>query len=465
MNKLSPKTIWLLFILAAVSFLFTLHLSHIGEEGVYTISSFEMWYHKHYLYPLLYGTNYGRPPMFNWLIILLAKVVGWSNMLLASRLLTVGATIGSGLALAWLGKNIFRANLFAAFAALAYLTTDALLYHGWLAYSDPLFALFIFSAIACLWVAWEREVVVLLVIAVLFLTAAFLTKALTAYVFYLIAFSVLLWLGKRKFLLQPWSIVLHLGVFCFPLLWAMLTNDLNGSSLIRDIWYWGWEAGKNTAITTYIKQLVTFPLEIFVRILPISLVAIYYFWQGKGSFAQTHKVALKFLMLFVIISFMPYWLTTKHSARYILPLYPFIVLWCSYIVWHSGARALRVALIWCIAAIIIKYLTVIFWWPYYQSSYRGNYLAVAQDVTQYARDYSLYENNAGAVEHSVIDNINILRYPAMPLHSINLKASQESSYFVITTDSDFNSGSIVRKYTLGKSGKNIYLLCYGQACV
>ena len=43
-KDVSTRTIWLLFSLAAISFIFTLNLSHIGEEGVYTISSFEMWY-------------------------------------------------------------------------------------------------------------------------------------------------------------------------------------------------------------------------------------------------------------------------------------------------------------------------------------------------------------------------------------------------------------------------------------
>jgi hypothetical protein len=61
-KEIPQKIIWLLFSIAAISFVFTLSLSPIGEEGVYTISSFEMWYNQHYLYPLLYGANYGRPP-------------------------------------------------------------------------------------------------------------------------------------------------------------------------------------------------------------------------------------------------------------------------------------------------------------------------------------------------------------------------------------------------------------------
>jgi hypothetical protein len=61
----------LLFILAIGSFFFSLFFPYIGEEGVYTISSYEMWYHHHYLYPTTYGLAYWRPPLFNWLILAL----------------------------------------------------------------------------------------------------------------------------------------------------------------------------------------------------------------------------------------------------------------------------------------------------------------------------------------------------------------------------------------------------------
>ncbi|EKE01337.1 MAG: dolichyl-phosphate-mannose-protein mannosyltransferase family protein [uncultured bacterium] len=463
-KDVSVSALWLLFSIAAVSFIFTLNLSHIGEEGVYTISSFEMWYNQHYLYPLLYGGAYGRPPMFNWLIVSLVKVVGWSHMLLAARLVTAAATVGTGLVLAWLVKNVFHDARFAAFSALAYLTTDALLYHGWLAYADPLFAFFVFSAIACLWVACEREFFGLLVIAILSLTAAFLSKALTSYAFYMVAFMLLLFLGKRKFLLHPISIVLHLIALGAPLLWGEITHNANGSSLIHDVWYWGWKSGQGAQIIPYLIQLIVFSIEVFVRILPVSVVAIYYFWRGYDQPEAKHKTAVRFLVLFTVISFFPYWAAVKHSARYVLPLYPFMALCCSYIIWHVGARAMRVALIWFVAAIIIKYVSVIFWWPYYQTSYRGDYVKVAQDVVLRTHDYPLYANDPGSMEHSVFYSVNVLRYPIAPVKNIGLRQSGENDYFIFNTDNNFNSGEITQEYTLGTSGKKLYLLCYGKAC-
>jgi 4-amino-4-deoxy-L-arabinose transferase-like glycosyltransferase len=457
----NSRAFWLLFLIAAISFVFTLNLFHIGEEGVYTISSFEMWYNKHYLYSSLYGCNYGRPPLFNWLIISLAKVVGWSHMLLASRLVAAAITIGSGLVLAWLAKNIFHDKGLAAFSALAYLTTDALMYHGWLAYSDPLFAFCILVAVACLWVACEKKHFGLLAIAACALIAAFLTKALTTYVFYAVAFVLLYFFGARKFLLHPVSIILHLAAFSAPFAWALVTNNANGSGLVRDIIYWGLQANSQISITSYLQQLIAFPFEIFLRVLPVSLVALYYFWQNHNIQNLLHKSAIKFLILFVGINFLPYWLSAKHAVRFILPLYPFMVLWCSYIIWHANwrvnARAVKVALIYFIAAIIIKYLSVIFWWPQYQKNYRGDYPEIARDIIAKIGHYPIYANDAGAIEHSVFDNINIMRYPLPPVKNLSLRPAEEKDYFVVTGDKNFNSGKLVHEYSIGKSKLKLYL--------
>lgn len=142
-----------LFILATASFFLYLFLPYIGEEAVYTISSYEMWYHHHYLFPTTYGLTYWRPSLFNWLIIFFANSIGWQHMLVASRLVTALATISTSFMLMWLANRLFKKPHFSLFAALVYLTSDVLFYHGWLAYSDPLFAFFVVSAISFLWIA------------------------------------------------------------------------------------------------------------------------------------------------------------------------------------------------------------------------------------------------------------------------------------------------------------------------
>lgn len=102
----STRTWWWLYAAAALSFATTLTLPYIGEEAVYTITSLEMRLNHDFLVNTLYGANYGRPPLLNWLIIPLAEMMGWERVLLASRLIAAVATVATGLVLAWLTLNL-----------------------------------------------------------------------------------------------------------------------------------------------------------------------------------------------------------------------------------------------------------------------------------------------------------------------------------------------------------------------
>src|ERR1700674_4184701 len=112
--------LWLLYAAAAASFLTTLDLPYVGEEGVYTISSLEMWLSRDFLIPTLYGGVYGRPPLYNWLIIPVANLFGWDDVLAAAHLVTAVATVLTGLVLAWLAVTLTSKRVLAGLAAVIY---------------------------------------------------------------------------------------------------------------------------------------------------------------------------------------------------------------------------------------------------------------------------------------------------------------------------------------------------------
>src|SRR5262245_12735933 len=98
----TSRALWWLYAAACLSFFTTLTLPYVGEEAVYTITSLEMRWSGDFFVTTLYGTNYGRPPLLNWLVIALAELLGWDRVLLASRLVTAASTMATGLILAWL---------------------------------------------------------------------------------------------------------------------------------------------------------------------------------------------------------------------------------------------------------------------------------------------------------------------------------------------------------------------------
>ena len=101
--------------LAVASLFFTLWLPYINEEGIYTISAYEMWYHHNYLVNKVYDIFYGRPPLLSWFIISLAKLLGWQHLLVASRLVSAFATIFTASGVYWFVKRLVENTHFALF--------------------------------------------------------------------------------------------------------------------------------------------------------------------------------------------------------------------------------------------------------------------------------------------------------------------------------------------------------------
>ena len=192
-EPLGPALLWRLYGAAALVFLPTLAIQYVGEEAITVIVTQEMWARQDFVVTTMYGVGYGRPGLFSWLMLPVTALVGWSNILVAARLVTVAATLSTGLMLAFLVRRIFRDERLAALAAAVYLSGDILIYRGWLAYADPLFATLVFAAMALLWIATAERRHALLVLSVLALCAAFLTKTGTGHLFFAATALVLLW--------------------------------------------------------------------------------------------------------------------------------------------------------------------------------------------------------------------------------------------------------------------------------
>ncbi len=458
-GKLNIRYSYLILALALLSFFATLPLPHIGEEGVYTISSYEMWYQQHFLYPILYGINYGRPPLYNWLIIPLANLIGWSNMIMAARLITLLATIGTGFILAFLSKRLFKESGFALFALLVYLTGDALMYHGWLAYSDPLFGFFILTAIAFLWLANIEERYSFVWLAALSITAAFLTKALTAYVFYFLAFALFVkQAGKRAFILKPANLLTQCLIIGFPLLWGALTSGSNGAGMVYDVL----QKFSFPELGTYFKQIVFFPLEILIRFLPATGLLAYFFFTKRITEPEKEPRTMATLGWLIVLSFIPYWFVPETSSRYVLPLYPFIALWIAKALWRLKQVNINHCLKWFLAAVIIKYVFALGLFPYYQAQYRADSLSIAKQILAKTKDKPLYINVPTAKGLNITAAIDVLRFPAPPLTFPSL--AKEADYFVINGEPDPSVGDLYATFVLDKQQNKIYLLCKGKAC-
>src|SRR3989339_1554555 len=155
---------WRLYAVAAFGFIPTLWFFYVGEEAVFPLAAIELFQRQsEWLDKTRYGIALRQNPLFMWSIIPLSELTGWTHMLEVIRGIALASTLGTGLILAWLTRQLVKEPNFAAFTALIYITlADLLLYRGWLAYVDPLYTFCIFGAIAMLWSSALRNRLILL---------------------------------------------------------------------------------------------------------------------------------------------------------------------------------------------------------------------------------------------------------------------------------------------------------------
>lgn len=455
------KPYWILFLVAAASFLPTLGFYYTGEEAIFPIVSQEMWQRGDWLRQYLYGQDLQHNPLFNWLIMPISALAGWEHVLLVTRAITISVTLGTALTLGWLAQRLFGNKVFAAFAALGYLTmADVLIWHGWLSYVDPLFGFFIFAAIAVLWVGVLEQRLALLAAAGALLTCAFLSKAFTAYVFYAGTLFVLCFEAKsRAFLLRWQSLLIHAATLAAPFVWFMLLprGDAQGVRMFAEIL----SKLSATDISAYLVRLVAYPTEVLFSLAPLPVLALY-FWLRKRVQLDLpeHHHLFVIACWIALLNFLPYWLTPQGGMRYIIPIYPLLALVAARLIWQSGATALDVARKWIIATLVLKFVAALIIFPYYQSHVRGqSYDEAAADILKMIDVQPIYIHDFGSPGLNVTAYINQRRYPA---EALQVPPAQWSSGYVLAPSPDDALGEVIKKYKLG--GDEIYLLCRGSAC-
>lgn len=455
MNRIS-----LLLWLAALSFIPALGFYMVGEEGSYTIISMEMWHNHDWLIQTIYGNNLQRPPLITWLTIPVATLIGWSHILIAIRLVTVAATLGMTAWLYWLTRKLFADNAFALFTALTCLSlADLLLYRGWLSYTDPMFGFFIFAAIASLWVGCEDKNRGWLALSIIWISCALLTKAITAYIFYVTALFILFRQpAHRRFLLSPASLLILSATLIVPFVWFASLPQLGGQSgsMMSEIT----RKFSEFDSMAYLQRLVLYPLDKLLWLSPAPLLALYLLWRKRIVLAETRPDHMQTAILIAGLSVLPYWLSPQGGIRYLVPIYPLIALISARLIWRCGHAGQQLALRWFTGLIAFKFLFVLFLFPYYQSHYRGeNYVAIAHKINKETHGYLLYGDDSRSIGLNIIGQLDIDRLPLEPILS---PPANWNNGFLLTAKPSDDMSILVEKIVVAKDA--IYLFCRGAAC-
>ncbi len=456
-----PQRERLLLAVLVLTALGPLAFHYVGEEGILTITSLEMWQRGNWLRLWMYGGDAMHGVFANWLIIPVAAAIGWEYVLPVARAVMVLSTLLTGLVVYGLLRRLGRDREFALLAAVVYLTfADLLIYRGWLAYRDPLFGLLVFAAIASLWIGARASSWRWMAAAAVLGFAAFLTKGLTAYVFVGSAGLVLLMTGEtRRTLLRPLALAVAAIALVLPLLWlyGVQSGDAQAARFAGEI---GAKLVPPDA-GGWVLKLLSYPLETLLRLLPASGLALYAWLKFPAARSALQRGSIGWTAaLMALIGFLPYWLAPHSHFRYLLPIVPLAAIVCAGLILQGGTalRILAYRLMWVMVALKLLFVAVLF--PLYQAQYRGaGFESAAQDIVARSAGHKLYTVNVSASGLAVVASIDVMR---LPLPALTWTPAEWSDGFVIAYEADPQLGQVAVQYRLG--GNTLFLLCRGTAC-
>ena len=454
---------WLLVALAAASFVpLLLRVQYSGEEAVYAVEAYEQWFAQDWLRPTFLGSSYQRPPLYTDLIRALSPLLGWGQCLAAARLVSSLATVLSGLLVAAFIRRVGSSAGQAAFTAVVFLTlSEPLFYYGWLGYSDALFGMLTLAAMLGVRLAVRERRVGWLFAGLLCADAAFLTKALTAYVFAGVAGLASLWHDHaRAWLRRPGVWVAALLPLVVPALWYGLapSGGTMAHGMVSDIT----DKLGQQGVAPYLRHFAQYPLHAALNLLPAAGVALWVTLR-QGRHAPGHLAAeARLAGSIALVNFLPYWLAPQSGARYLMPLYGLAAVWLAGVLWDapSGQRLLWR---WAAAAIVVKWLAALWLFPAYTDRVRPDLAAIARQVDSRAAGHPLYADTDAWIGISVValhDTAQDAQAPGQPRKPLQRPPTEWTDALVLS-DHD-TTGAPPSRLVADYGGVRLY--CRGKAC-
>jgi len=390
----NPRTLKLMTIAAVLAMFLPIGMQFIGEEPVFAIFSCEMLAHGNIWQPTLYGLPHQRPPLYTWLVNLIASGIGCAHVDIAIRLVSIAASLGTAAIAGYMARRIIAAPHVGWMAALVYLTLgETMFWYGWLGYADATFAFFIFAMSASLWLAIRENQMRWFAVAVFMLICAVLTKSMTAYVFFaLTALVCACEFRNWRFLLRPLPIVLFAASLLTPWLWGYVSGGAaaHTSGLVHDIS----QKFMHFDILAYVRHVIVFPLQNATRVMPIGLLIA---WIAFRRGLPARKPPIRTILLIIGVNYLPYWLAPESSMRYVVIFYGWVALAFTCWLLTAERQYQRAAMAIMLGAMVMKLPYSLWLLPHFkQEGPHRDQRAVAAEILELAGSHPIRTLNHAA---------------------------------------------------------------------
>jgi len=427
-------------------------MQYVGEESWYTLSAYEMFVNHKWWHQTLMGFDLAKTPLFNWLIIAVAEVIGWQHLEIAPRIISVLSTWGSAFVVYKMARRFFPQRMHTPWlAALIYLTMgEVSFWYGWLGYADASFGFFIFSAIACLWIAIEDEKLTWFLTSLLLITLAFMIKNSSCYAIFGLAGIVLLQRHHRwRLLLNPLFVIPGLLALAVP--WAypayIIKLGSNGDDAIAHalLNFTGF------GIFDYIYHWISYPVLFIARAFPVTLLLIWFFWREKQRYSMDNNMLT--LLWILLICLAPFWFSAGGTPRYLIPFYGIFALLLTGFTLQLDHKKMNVVFKTMLVIIILKIPFSFAVLPYIKDwRPERDIKVVVEDILQTTADKTVRTRNNVSTGLSIMAYMDV-RMP--PEQHIRWYDGKERQVFILSYARNADFGTVVKSYRL--RGNDVFL--------
>ena len=313
-----------LFVILLASYLYGIHYFPLrGEEANRILTAYEMVYFGDFFNLTHLGEPYYlKPPLFMYLVALFSHLFGWYQE--SARLISVVSSFLTAILAFLFYKRLFGDTKGGIAAALLLLTFgDLALFYGFLAEIDA-FHMFLFTfSVFLLFELLRKGKTSFAFLLGGFLTALlFLTKGFPAFYHLPVSFLLLLiFLNRWKSLFSLNPLRYLIGLVAPLAVWFL--NLKEPQLYLWHLWMESFSRTPLAASGAFLKHLLTYPLLNLKQLLPNSLFLANF--RGFRDFLESKREVL-FLVVLILVNYLPYLISPGARGRYILILFPFIAL-------------------------------------------------------------------------------------------------------------------------------------------
>ncbi len=319
-----------LSVLVALLYLpFLGNLPLIHEEPRRALIARTMMETGEFFVPMLLNEIYtAKPPLFNWLIVAFS-LPGGEVTEFTARLPSVVFLLLTAIMMV-VGLRRYLSQSGQLFLGLAILLTPELMAKANIAEIEIVFVFFVTLSIWSWYWLYDRGCsgIRLWFIPLVIVAVSFLTKREPSLVFFYFSVAPFLFFQKNYKELFSIGHIVSFTVMCLIIgSWlAIMTQSVGGDVLLTSLQAEVVNRGLTSSAMDYVKHIASYPLQLFVALIPFSLLLIpLYVRDTRVLLKQRYGNLFVFCVLAVLANLPLYWFRGDAAVRYYLPMFPTIL--------------------------------------------------------------------------------------------------------------------------------------------